>query len=119
EKAGEQGVTEIVMGMAHRGRLNVLTNILAKPARQIFREFTDSDHEQFTGRGDLKYHLGFSSDWETSSGNSVHLSLCFNPSRLEFVNAVALGRTRAKQDRADDANSERGLPILIHGDAAV
>jgi 2-oxoglutarate dehydrogenase E1 component len=119
EKAAEQGVIEIVFGMAHRGRLNVLANILQKPARQIFREFADADHEHFTGRGDVKYHLGFSSDWQTSSGNSIHVSLCFNPSHLEFVSAVALGRVRAKQDRIDDALGERGLPILIHGDAAV
>jgi 2-oxoglutarate dehydrogenase E1 component len=119
EKAGEQGVSEIVLGMAHRGRLNVLTNIMQKPARQIFREFADADYESYTGRGDVKYHLGFSSDWQTSSGNSIHLSLCFNPSHLEFVNAVALGRMRAKQDRVNDALGERGLPILIHGDAAV
>ncbi len=119
EKAGEQGVSEIVLGMAHRGRLNVLANILGKPARQIFREFADADYQHFTGRGDVKYHLGFSSDWETSSGNSIHLSLCFNPSHLEFVNAVALGRMRAKQEHASDALGERGLPILIHGDAAV
>ena len=66
----------------------------------------------------MKYHLGFSSDWQTSSGNSIHLSLCFNPSHLEFVNAVALGRVRAKQDRVNDALGERGLPVLIHGDAA-
>jgi len=119
EKAGEQGVSEIVLGMAHRGRLNVLANILQKPARQIFREFTDADFKSYTGRGDVKYHLGFSSDWQTSSGNSIHLSLCFNPSHLEFVNAVALGRMRAKQDRVNDVLGERGLPILIHGDAAV
>jgi 2-oxoglutarate dehydrogenase E1 component len=119
EKAGEQGVMEIIFGMAHRGRLNVLANILQKPARQIFREFADADFERFTGRGDVKYHLGFSSNWETSSGNSIHLSLCFNPSHLEFVNPVALGRMRAKQDRANDSSGERGLPILIHGDAAV
>lgn len=119
EKAGEQGVNEIVFGMAHRGRLNVLTNILQKPARHIFREFIDADYENFTGRGDVKYHLGFSSDWQTSSGNSIHLSLCFNPSHLEFVNPVALGRMRAKQDRVNDTLGERGLPILIHGDAAV
>ena len=119
EKAGEQGVTEIVFGMAHRGRLNVLANILHKPARQIFREFADTDFQKYTGRGDVKYHLGFSSDWETSSGNSIHLSLCFNPSHLEFVNPVALGRVRAKQDRIHDALGERGLPIVIHGDAAV
>jgi 2-oxoglutarate dehydrogenase E1 component len=119
EKAGEQGVSEIIFGMAHRGRLNVLANILQKPARQIFREFADTDFQNYTGRGDVKYHLGFSSDWETSSGNTIHLSLCFNPSHLEFVNAVALGRMRAKQDRVNDARGERGLPILIHGDAAV
>jgi 2-oxoglutarate dehydrogenase E1 component len=118
-KAGEQGVSEIVLGMAHRGRLNVLANILHKPTRQIFREFADSDFQHYTGRGDVKYHLGFSSDCETSSGNSIHLSLCFNPSHLEFVNAVALGRVRAKQDRVNDALGERGLTILIHGDAAV
>jgi len=119
EKAGEQGVLEIVFGMAHRGRLNVLANILQKPARQIFREFTDADYQRYTGRGDVKYHLGFSSDWQTASGNSVHLSLCFNPSHLEFVDPVALGRMRAKQDRIGDTTGERGLPILIHGDAAV
>ena len=119
EKAGEQGVSEIVFGMAHRGRLNVLANILQKPARQIFREFADADYQHYTGRGDVKYHLGFSSDWETGSGNSVHLSLCFNPSHLEFVNPVALGRVRAKQDRAGDSLGERCFPILIHGDAAV
>ncbi len=119
EKAGEQGVSEIVLGMAHRGRLNVLANILHKPTRQIFREFADSDFQHYTGRGDVKYHLGFSSDCETSSGNSIHLSLCFNPSHLEFVNAVALGRVRAKQDRVNDALGERGLTILIHGDAAL
>ena len=119
EKAGEQGVSEIVFGMAHRGRLNVLANILHKPARQIFREFADTDFEQYTGRGDVKYHLGFSSDWETISGNTIHLSLCFNPSHLEFVNPVALGRVRAKQDRGQDARGERGLAVIIHGDAAV
>jgi len=119
EKAGEQGVSEIVFGMAHRGRLNVLANILHKPVRQIFREFADSDYEHYTGRGDVKYHQGFSNDWETSSGNSIHLSLCFNPSHLEFVDAVAIGRVRAKQERVNDALGERGLAILIHGDAAV
>ena len=119
EKAGEQGVSEIIFGMAHRGRLNVLANILHKPARQIFREFADADHERYTGRGDVKYHLGFSNDWETSSGNSIHLSLCFNPSHLEFVDPVAIGRTRAKQDRVNDVRGERSLPVLIHGDAAI
>jgi 2-oxoglutarate dehydrogenase E1 component len=119
EKAAEQGVTEIIIGMAHRGRLNVLANILGKPERQIFREFLDADYQRFTGKGDVKYHLGYSNNVETSSGASIHLSLCFNPSHLEVVNPVAIGRVRAKQDRAGDALGELGLPILIHGDAAL
>ena len=118
EKAGEQGVQEIVLGMAHRGRLNVLANILGKSPRQIFREFADTGWKSSSVHGDVKYHLGHSSDWTTASGGKVHLSLCFNPSHLEFVNAVALGRTRAKQDRAGDIQRQRGLALLIHGDAA-
>jgi 2-oxoglutarate dehydrogenase E1 component len=118
EKAGRQGVREIVMGMAHRGRLNVLVNILGKSPRELFREFEDIDVDMFRGAGDVKYHLGYSSDWYTVEGEKIHLSLCFNPSHLEFVNPVALGRTRAKQDRAADAERRRGLTLLIHGDAA-
>jgi len=118
EKAGDQGIQEIVFGMAHRGRLNVLANIVGKSARQIFREYADSDWKSSTGRGDVKYHLGHSTDWTTSSGAKVHLSLCFNPSHLEFVNPVAIGRIRAKQDRVGDTERKRGLSLLIHGDAA-
>ncbi len=118
EKAGAQGVREIVFGMAHRGRLNVLTNIMGKSPKQIFREFDDRDAETLRGRGDVKYHLGYSSDWVTAENKKVHLSLCFNPSHLEFVNPVAMGRLRAKQDRAGDAARETGMAILIHGDAA-
>jgi 2-oxoglutarate dehydrogenase E1 component len=118
EEAGEQGVQEIVVGMAHRGRLNVLANIIGKSAREIFREFEDKDPDLHVGGGDVKYHLGYVNDWETSSGRKVHLALCFNPSHLEFVNTVALGRLRAKQDRIEDNLRERGLCILIHGDAA-
>ena len=118
EKAGAQGVREVVLGMAHRGRLNVLTNIMGKLPKQIFREFDDKDGELSRGRGDVKYHLGYSSDWTTQDGKRVHLSLCFNPSHLEFVNPVVLGRLRAKQDRAGDAARETGMAILIHGDAA-
>ncbi len=118
EKAGEQGIQEIVLGMAHRGRLNVLANIMGKSARQIFREYADTDWKSYSGRGDVKYHLGHSSDWTTTHGTRIHLSLCFNPSHLEFVNPVALGRTRAKQDRAGDTERRRGLTLLIHGDAA-
>jgi 2-oxoglutarate dehydrogenase E1 component len=118
EKAAEQGTREIMMGMAHRGRLNVLANILGKGARQIFREFEDADPELYTGRGDVKYHLGFRGRWETAQGQKLNLYMCFNPSHLEFVNPVALGRLRAKLDRLGDAQREQGLTILIHGDAA-
>jgi len=82
EKAGEQGIREIVFGMAHRGRLNVLANIVGKSARQIFREYADTDWKSQSGHGDVKYHLGHSTDWMTSNGSKIHLSLCFNPSHL-------------------------------------
>jgi 2-oxoglutarate dehydrogenase E1 component len=118
EKAGSQGIREIVMGMAHRGRLNVLANILGKSPQQIFREFEDVAADRNHGRGDVKYHLGHSCDWTTLSGQKLHISLCFNPSHLEFVNPVALGRMRAKQDRAGDTDRQRGMVLLIHGDAA-
>lgn len=119
EHAGEHGIDEIVFGMAHRGRLNVLANILGKHPQDIFREFEDLDAEQFIGRGDVKYHLGHSSDWVTATGRKIHLSMSFNPSHLEFVNTVALGRMRAKQDRfGEEARGDRGLVVLIHGDAA-
>ncbi len=118
EFAAELGVEEIVLGMAHRGRLNVLANIMGKSPRQIFREFEDLDAEANLGRGDVKYHLGYHSDWTTTTGREVHLALCFNPSHLEYVNPVALGRMRAKQDRIRDAERKRGMTILIHGDAA-
>jgi 2-oxoglutarate dehydrogenase E1 component len=116
ERAGDHGVNEIILGMAHRGRLNVLANIIGKRPREIFSEFLDVDAR--ADPGDVKYHLGYSSDWITGAGRKVHLSLCFNPSHLEFVNAVALGRMRAKQDRAGDRERRNGLVILIHGDAA-
>jgi 2-oxoglutarate dehydrogenase E1 component len=118
EKSGEQGVTEIVMGMAHRGRLNVLANIMGKSPRLIFREFEDVAPELQAGGGDVKYHLGHSTDWVTACGQKVHISLCFNPSHLEFVNPVAMGRMRAKQDRIGDTEHRRGMLLLIHGDAA-
>ncbi len=118
EKAGEEGVEEIVVGMAHRGRLNVLANIIGKSPREMFREFEDKDADLHIGGGDVKYHLGYVNDWETASGRKVHLSLCFNPSHLEYVNPVALGKLRAKGDRSGDLGRERGLCLLIHGDAA-
>ena len=118
EEAGEQGVEEVVLGMAHRGRLNVLVNVMGKSARDVFREFADEDPEESIGRGDVKYHLGFSSDRVTANGHKMHLSLCFNPSHLEFVNPVLMGRVRAKQERFGDTEHRRCLGILIHGDAA-
>ena len=119
DRAGDIGIDEIVMGMAHRGRLNVLANIMSKSARDIFREFEDRDPELYLGSGDVKYHLGYTSDHYTASGRRVHLSLCFNPSHLEFVNPVVLGRVRARQDRAGNGAIHRKLPLLIHGDAAL
>lgn len=118
ERAGEQGVDEIVMSMAHRGRLNVLANIFGKSYASIFREFRDIDTEWNIGRGDVKYHLGHSSDWKCASGAVVHLSLCFNPSHLEFGNPVALGRVRSKQDRMGNQDRGQKIAIMIHGDAA-
>ena len=118
ERAGSQGIGLIVMGMAHRGRLNILSNIMGKQANRIFREFEDCDPQLNMGRGDVKYHMGFSSDWKTAAGKDVHLTLCFNPSHLEFVNPVALGRLRGKQDHAMDYERRESMGILIHGDAA-
>lgn len=118
EKASSQGTSEIVFAMAHRGRLNVLANIIGKRPRYIFGEFLEVDSPSNQGSGDVKYHLGYSSDYRTVAGETVHLSLCFNPSHLEFVNPVALGRMRAKQDRFGDENRRHGLVIMVHGDAA-
>lgn len=118
EHAGSQGIGLVVLGMAHRGRLNILANIMGKRPSRIFREFEDCDPELQMGRGDVKHHLGYSSDWETVSGKSIHLTLCFNPSHLEFVNPVALGRLRGKQDDLGDYDRRKSMGILIHGDAA-
>jgi 2-oxoglutarate dehydrogenase E1 component len=118
EKSAEDGIQEIVIGMAHRGRLNVLANVLHKKPRDIFHEFMDPSVAHSDGSGDVKNHLGHSDDYRTRTGRKVHLSLCFNPSHLEFVNAVALGRIRAKQDRVGDSERRRGMVLLIHGDAA-
>ena len=118
EKAGEHGVRGVVMAMAHRGRLNVLANIMGKRAQSIFWSFDDPNPEMFRGGGDVKYHMGYSSDWTTRTGKKLHISLCFNPSHLEFVNPVALGRCRSKQDRDGDADRTDNMTILIHGDAA-
>ncbi len=118
DEAGAQGVREVVLGMAHRGRLNVLVNIMGKSPHEVFREFADEDPDLMIGRGDVKYHLGFSSDRGAAGGQRMHLSLCFNPSHLEFVNPVLVGRVRAKQERYGDVEHRQCLGILIHGDAA-
>ncbi|MGB5286371.1 MAG: 2-oxoglutarate dehydrogenase E1 component, partial [Polyangiales bacterium] len=118
ERASELGVEEMVIGMAHRGRLNVMVNIMEMNVRQIFAGFEDDDPEKYVGTGDVKYHLGYSLDRKTASGNNVHMTLAFNPSHLEFVNPVVEGRVRAKQDRKGDDERITVLPLLIHGDAA-
>jgi 2-oxoglutarate dehydrogenase E1 component len=116
QRAGAAGVQEIVIGMAHRGRLNVLVNVLGKMPKDLFQEF-EGKHAAELPSGDVKYHNGFSSDISTSGG-PVHLSLAFNPSHLEIVNPVVEGSVRARQRRRDDKSGDQVLPILIHGDAA-
>jgi len=118
EKLVSQGTREVVMGMSHRGRLNVLANTVGKNLKDIFREFEDVDPDLYTLRGDVKYHLGYHNYVMTSTGKEVHISLGFNPSHLEYVNPVTLGRLRAKQDRFGDSRREVAAGILIHGDAA-
>jgi 2-oxoglutarate dehydrogenase E1 component len=119
KRGGNLGVREIVIGMPHRGRLSVLANVMQKPYRAIFHEFQGGSYkpEDVDGSGDVKYHLGASSD-RTFDGNTVHLSLTANPSHLEAVNPVVLGKVRAKQDQHGDTDRHQVLPILLHGDAA-
>lgn len=118
QKAGRSNVEEVVIGMAHRGRLNILVNVLGKPPSDLFDEFEGKyDAKAFKGSGDVKYHLGFSTDIETPGGN-MHVALAFNPSHLEIVNPVVEGSVRSRQDRRSDDKGERVMPILIHGDAA-
>ena len=116
QRGGEKGVQEIVIGMAHRGRLNVLVNILGKMPKDLFAEFEHKAPEDLPS-GDVKYHQGFSSD-VTSPGGPVHLSLAFNPSHLEIVNPVVEGSVKARMDRRGDATGAQVLPVLVHGDAA-
>ena len=116
QRAGEKGVQEIVIGMAHRGRLNVLVNTLGKSPQDLFEEF-EGKHGDELPSGDVKYHQGFSSDISTAGG-PVHLSLAFNPSHLEIVNPVVEGSVKARMDRRGDKEGAQVLPILVHGDAA-
>lgn len=118
DEGSQNGVAECILGMAHRGRLNVLHNIMGKPAPAMLSEFEKAPNpEDYLGSSDVKYHMGYSSDFISRHGKKVHLSLTFNPSHLEFVNPVVLGRSRAKQDRRRGERTEV-LPILLHGDAA-
>jgi 2-oxoglutarate dehydrogenase E1 component len=119
KRGGSLGVEEIILGMPHRGRLNVLANVMGKPFRAIFNEFKggSASPDDVEGSGDVKYHLGASSDREFD-GNNVHLSLTANPSHLEVVDPVVLGKVRAKQDQKNDKERTKVMPLLLHGDAA-
>jgi 2-oxoglutarate dehydrogenase E1 component len=118
QRGGQAGLKEIVIGMAHRGRINVLVNVLGKSPEELFEEFEGNvDPEDMKGSGDVKYHKGFSADMKTPGGN-VHIALAFNPSHLEIVNPVVEGSVRARQQRRGDDERREILPLLIHGDAS-
>lgn len=119
QRGGEDGIRELIIGMAHRGRLNVLVNTMGKPPHQLFAEFEGKfDHPETPAHtGDVKYHLGFSSDIETPGG-TVHLALGFNPSHLEIIDPVIAGSVRSRQERRHDEVGTKVVPVLIHGDAA-
>ncbi len=119
ERAAEMGVEQFVMGMAHRGRLNVLTNIFGKSAKDIFSEFDGKDYEQEIFDGDVKYHLGWTSDRKSDNGSKIKMNIAPNPSHLETVGAVVEGITRAKQDSNYSDDFSKVLPIVVHGDAAI
>ncbi len=119
EKASEYNVKEFVMGMAHRGRLSTLTNIFGKSAKDIFSEFDGKDYEEKIFDGDVKYHLGWTSNRVTDTGKNINLNIAPNPSHLETVGAVVEGITRAKQDDKYPDSPSRVLPIIVHGDAAI
>jgi len=116
--AAEDGVRDLVMGMSHRGRLNVLANIFGKPLENIFAEFTDNIELGFVGEGDVKYHKGFSNDLDFGNGRAIHLSLAANPSHLEAVDPVVLGKSRARHVGYGPGGKKKVLPVLLHGDAA-
>ena len=118
KRGGNLGAKEIKIGMPHRGRLNVLANVMGKPFKAIFSEFFGkSVNNSKDFEGDVKYHLGFSSNLQTKGGE-VHVSLNSNPSHLEIVDPVVLGSVRARQDRLDDKDRSKVIPVLLHGDAS-
>ncbi len=118
DAAGQQGATELVMGMSHRGRLNVIVHVAQRPPEEVFAGFEDVDPRSVLGSGDVKYHMGATGEYATRSGANIHIHLVSNPSHLEAVDPVTIGRTRAKQDRAGEGGSRRYLPLLVHGDGA-
>src|SRR5690242_9136988 len=118
DTASRLGAIELVMGMSHRGRLNVIAHVAQRPADEIFAGFEDVDPRSVLGSGDVKYHMGATGEYTTRSGGKVHIHLVSNPSHLEAVDPVTVGRTRAKQDRTGEGGREKYLPLLVHGDAA-
>jgi 2-oxoglutarate dehydrogenase E1 component len=118
ETGSRLGTAELVMGMSHRGRLNVIAHVARRPTEEIFAGFEDVDPRSVLGSGDVKYHMGATGEYITRSGNKVHVHLVSNPSHLEAVDPVTVGRSRAKQDRAGEGGREKFLPLLVHGDAA-
>ncbi len=118
DTAAQRGAVELVMGMSHRGRLNVIAHVAQRPPQEIFAGFEDVDPRSVLGSGDVKYHMGATGEYSTRSGGKVHIHLVSNPSHLEAVDPVTVGRTRAKQDRTGEGGREKYLPLLVHGDAA-
>jgi 2-oxoglutarate dehydrogenase E1 component len=118
DSAAERGAIELVMGMSHRGRLNVILQIVQRDVEEIMASFEDVDPRSVLGSGDVKYHIGATGEYLTKSGDKVHIHLVSNPSHLEAVDPVTIGRTRAKQDRAGEGGRSKYLPLLVHGDAA-
>jgi 2-oxoglutarate dehydrogenase E1 component len=117
-RAAGLGITDLILGMPHRGRLNVLTNVFGRPLENIFAEFSDNARYGVVGEGDVKYHRGYSTDLDLSGGGRIHLALATNPSHLEAIDPVVIGKCRARQDRYGRGAAPRVLPVLIHGDAA-
>jgi len=118
DSSSRLGAIELVMGMSHRGRLNVIAHVANRPSEEIFAGFEDVDPRSVLGSGDVKYHMGATGEYVTYSGGKVHIHLVSNPSHLEAVDPVTIGRTRAKQDRTGEGGREKYLPLLVHGDAA-
>lgn len=118
ETAGQRGAIELVMGMSHRGRLNVIVHVARRAAEEVFAGFEDVDPRSVLGSGDVKYHMGATGEYVTRTGAKIHIHLVSNPSHLEAVDPVTIGRTRAKHDRTGEAGPQKYLPLLVHGDAA-